>query len=173
MEVRFKLLKASVRGLPAPGSRSRVGRNKEILHLTIRLRRSPAVTTLTSRLSRVSPHCCSFIVKYGPASASHHRRSAARRPRVHWLGSRIATCIQTHTPGCEMYACVCEYVCTMHIYLMHLLNLARGRHVGSQLAFMGVLRTRFEPNFPHSADSRSLTASSSSFSSSYLRENCR
>ena len=167
MEVRFKLLKASVRGLRSRlrgRARSRVGRNKEILHLTIRLRRSPAVTTLTSRLSRVSPHCCSFIVKYGPASASHHR--------VRWLGSRIATCIQTHTPGCEMYACVCEYVCTMHIYLMHLLNLARGRHVGSQLAFMGVLRTRFEPNFPHSADSRSLTASSSS-SSSYSRENCR
>ena len=77
MEVRFKLLKASVRALPAPGSGVALAGRPEQRDFTSYDSGSGDLPLL--RLlhidfdfasSRVSPHCCSFIVKYGPAQSS-------------------------------------------------------------------------------------------------------
>ena len=52
--------------------------------------------------------------------------------------------------GCEMCTCVSLPARAMHIYLMHPLNLARGRPFAEHLAFMGmgVLRGRFRAKLP-------------------------
>ena len=111
MEVRFKPLKATVirgapgwgRAMPCLGTEQRDFTSYD----STDCRDSPLFPA-AHRLgaSRVSPHCCSFIVKYGPASW---------HGRVQWLE---VTFMHAHlpTPGGRGYA-KCTRVYARCIYI--------------------------------------------------------
>ena len=121
-------------------------------------RATPAVTsTPTSRLAFRPPHCCSFIVKYGPRITGS----------LAWKPHRKATCMHTPKPretGKEEMGwdakCVrvCLPACTRDAYLSDAPSESRSwpavslRSIWPLWAWAS-FEGDFAPNFPHSADS--------------------